>query len=156
MTFANDSVEFPVSETRALRDNLWSGIDTYSRRKLTAPLFGTVSFLALFLAAQVLVQVASRFLVRQNVLIYPFMTDGGSTSSSQPVGDRLGTPVDSDLSFDMKPSLRLDQRSWFLSIPLPDQQVSLPGTITTLTTVASQLAADSRFMYSEQVSNPGL
>lgn len=142
MTFANDSVELPVSETRTLGNNLWSGIDTYSRRKLTASLSGTVSFLALLLAAQMLVQAASRLLVRQNVLIYPFMTDSGSTRSSQPVGDLLGTPVNSELSFNMKPSLRLDQRSWFLPMPLSGQQVSLPGTIATLTTVASQLTAD--------------
>ena len=81
-------------------------------------------------------------LVRQNVLIDPFMTDRGPTGPLQPVGDLFGAPIQSQLSFDPLPSLRRDPCAWFLPMPLLGQQVCLSWTIAPLTAIASQLTAD--------------
>ena len=81
MPFADDGVEFPVPEARALRHNRGPGFDADAIRKLAAPLSGAITLLALLFAAQMLVQGPARFLVGQNVLIDPFMTDRGTTGS---------------------------------------------------------------------------
>ena len=75
MSIVDNRVEVPITQARTFLSNGRSGLDASPIRVLSAAVSGTITLLALPLASQILVKIASCFLVGQNVLIVSFMAN---------------------------------------------------------------------------------
>lgn len=87
MTFADDSIKFPVAQTSTLLNDCRSLLNGDLVRNLSPALVSTIALLALLLTAQVSIERATIALVLQNVLIDPLVVYSEMPLLLQPKAD---------------------------------------------------------------------
>ena len=102
-----------------------------------------------------LVKVATRLFIGQEVLIDPFMTDMNTGLGFQPSRYMFRAPILLNQLFNPLPSFRRDARLGLVA-SAERQAVGLFGTLSPLTTIAPQFPTNGRFMHIDGISNLGL
>ena len=145
-SFSQDRIDFPVTETFSLFNDLWASVNTHSIRQLASTVIAPIAFAAFLLAAQVSVQIATGSFVCQNVLIDPLMTDPQPGVLFQPAYDLFWAPILTHKALDPQPGLFGDLWLGFLA-STQRQLVGLFGPVATLSAVPPQLSADRGFVH---------
>src|SRR5215207_7249525 len=152
VTFADQGVHFPVAQTFSVVDNGWTLFDTATIRQCAPSIILAIALAAFLLAAQMPIQVTTTLFVFEDVLIDPFMTAANPLLLYQPARDLFRTPVLPQQCFHYRPRFGGDSGHRFRP-PFHRQILRLLRTITALTSVASQFAANSGFVYINHFCN---
>lgn len=84
MTFSNDRIRFPVSDTRPFINNSRTFLNADSIGDFAPTVIGSVAFLTPLLTTQKSMQFTAILLIRIRILVNPFMTHGSMTFQPQP------------------------------------------------------------------------
>ncbi len=95
------------------------------------------------------IQSTTVFLILENVLVYPFMTDRNTFLRFKPQADLFRTPFFPEQSSDVVPDKATDTRTGFGMSPFLSQALSLFRAITTQTSIAGNFPANGRFVASQ-------
>jgi hypothetical protein len=147
-SFAQDSIDFPITQPFFLFNDRRTLINTHAFRQLTAPIIAAIAFSAFLLATQVFVQITTSAFVCQNILIDSLVADPNTCVPLQQSSSLFRAPILSQLVLDKHPgSLGYSG----LGFPTSAQRyvVSLFGTIAALASVPLQLSADRGFVYTD-------
>ncbi len=96
-------------------------------------------------------EISSRMFIHENVLIDPFMADLKTVVHLEPIRYLLWAPFLTDQRFDQDPGGRFDAIPCFLAF-VQSKLMSLLGSITFLSTIASHFSADSGFVNTDYSS----
>src|SRR5205085_4059877 len=110
MVLANNRISFPVTEPFLRGDDGRALIDAIAIRQLATSVVFAVAFAPLFLAAEMLVEVAALALVGIDVLIDALVRGGRLALCFERAAKLIGLPILLHTGFDLLPSLGGDAR----------------------------------------------
>ena len=139
---ADHGVGLPVSDAGAFLDDLRPLVDRDPPPDLAPAVIAPVAFPALFLAAQVGMEITATALVRIDILVDPFVTDMQSLLHRQPAADLLRTPLLAQQTLNPLPGAGGNPRLGLGLAAGESQTLRLLGTVAAKTAVG--LPARSR------------
>ena len=150
MSFSNQCVSFPVSQTFSLFSRVRTFFDTAPIGQFSTVVMLSVTFPSLFLTTQMGLKAASRLFIGQNVLIYPFKADLDTLAFFKPSRYLFWTPIFSQPFLDYSPGCCQDPWLCFRSA-IDRFFVCLLRTIATLTCIPIQFAINGGSMNSNRL-----
>ena len=91
-TLPQDGVYFPVTKRFSLIDGLRALFNVTAMGQFAMPIIATVAFTTFLLASQMAVQITTRLLISQNVLVDPLRTDADPFFADQPAQNLFRAP----------------------------------------------------------------
>jgi hypothetical protein len=150
--FANNCIGLPITDATAFVDYFWSLVDRNAPLDLATTIWPAIAFFPLFLAAKVLVKVATGLLVPEDVLINPLWTDTGLFFLSQPVADLFGAPIFLEKLINTRPGFARDTASRLFLPAIYRKAVSLLGSIASQSRISRHFPTDSGLMSAKDFS----
>lgn len=155
VSFDDDGIHFPTANPGAFRNDCWALFNAHPIGYSAAPVITVISFTALLLVAQVTIQITSRLFIRQDVLVYPFMTDLERMMPPQPSSDLLRAPILTQFQLNPVPQFFRDALAAVI-LAAKRFMICLFWPIAALTFVPAQFATDGRFVLPNQCCDFGL
>jgi hypothetical protein len=145
MVLADDRVGLPVAKPSFTGNDGWAIIKAFTVGQLAASVVFAITFAALFLTAEMMVEVAALLLVSIDVLIDAFVTDRRLALLFERAADLFRRPVLLKQGVNLLPGVAGKARGIIFRLAARvGQMLRLFGTIATLTAIAFEFARDSR------------
>lgn len=144
MLLTDDRIALPIAETLPIGHDSRARINAFAIRDLAAAVVLAIAFAAIFLAAEMSVEVAALALIGIDVLIDAFVAGGRLALDFERAADLFRRPVLLEQGINLLPSVRGNAGGIFFCLAARGGQVlGLFGAIATLAAIAFEFARNS-------------
>src|SRR5210317_662939 len=156
MSFANNCIKLPITNTGACLDNFGTLVNRHPVEQTTTVIGRTIAFPTLFFAAKMLMKITSLAFILENKLVNPLMADCYLTLKKKPSADLFGAPVISQETLHQNPCVWRDSSRDSLCPSNRGKTMGLFRAVSAKTTVAASFSTNCRFVNTDNFGDFGL
>src|SRR5210317_2196085 len=156
MSFANNCIKLPITNTGACRDNFGTLVNRHPVEQAATVVGRAIAFPTLFFAAKMLMKITSLVFILENKLVNPLMADCNLALTKKPSADLFGTPVISQETLDQDPCVWRDSSRDGLCPSYFGKTLGLFRAVSPKTTVAASFSTNCRFVNTDNFGDLGL